>query len=311
MRRGRSGAGPRWWIAPIVAVLLGVPHGVAQLDTSLRDQLEQQADDYEELLLDRRDEIARLEEALGATRAELEARIAERDRVSARIAELANEERALNRRIAELEEEIAATEARIAEEEANLGALRGRIRALLVNLHRQRAGRAVNALAGAESLHDLRVKNTYLNMLSRQDVELVAEVDAQLTALNELRTRLAGQVADLAATRDDLTATRTELEANRAQLQSIIAELNETEEGQQAQRAALLRAQQDLEAELASVRDERDELSPSRCDSNRGVWQSDGEWRKDGNFVIFRSPKQFSCWFVTNSHAKLRFRAVS
>jgi murein DD-endopeptidase MepM/ murein hydrolase activator NlpD len=226
---------------------------VAQLDTSLRDQLEQQADDYQDLLLDRRAEIERLEEELGATRAELEARIAERDRVSARIAELASEERALNRRIAELEDEIAATEARIAEEEANLDALRGRIRALLVNLHRQRAGRAVNALAGAESLHDLRVKNTYLNMLSRQDVELVADVDAQLTALNELRTRLAGQLADLAATRDDLTATRTELEANRAQLQSIIAELNATEEGQQAQRAALLRAQQQLEAELADT----------------------------------------------------------
>jgi septal ring factor EnvC (AmiA/AmiB activator) len=241
------------WLATGVLLLAALPWGAAQLDTSLRDQLARQADDYQDLLSARRVEIARIEDQLGATRAELEARIAERDRVSARIAELAEEERALNRRIAELEDEIAATEARIAEEEADLDALRGRIRALLVNLHRQRAGRAVNALAGAESLHDLRVKNVYLNLLSRQDVELVAEVDAQLAALNELRGRLSGQVAELAAARDDLAATRASLEGTRAELRTIIAELNATEEGQQAQRAALLRAQQDLEAELADT----------------------------------------------------------
>jgi septal ring factor EnvC (AmiA/AmiB activator) len=237
----------------VVVALAALPFGAAQIDTSLRDRLAQQADQYQDLLSEREAEIARIEERLGATRAQLEARIAERDRVSARIAELAEEERALNRRIAELEDEIAATEARIAQEEADLDALRGRIRALLVNLHRQRAGSAVNALAGAESLHDLRVKNAYLNLLSRQDVELVAEVDAQLAALTELRGRLSGQVAELAATRDDLAATRATLETTRAELQSIIAELNATEEGQQAQRAALLRAQQDLEAELADT----------------------------------------------------------
>ena len=62
----------------------------------------------------------------------------------------------------------------------------------------------MNALANAESLHDLRVKNVYLNLLSRQDVALVAEVDAQIASLNELRARLEGQLTELAASRDRL-----------------------------------------------------------------------------------------------------------
>lgn len=240
------------WSAVLVLGLAPPPAG-AQVDTSVRDALERQAGEYQGLLEDRRAEIERLEGALGDTRAALEARIAERDRVSARIAELDAEARALEARIAELEEERVETEARIAEEEANLDALEGRIRALLVNLHRQRAGRAVDTLAGAESLHDLRVKNYYLSMLSRQDVRVVEEVDAQLAALTALRERLSAQLAELATARDELTATRAAQVETRARLESIIAELNATEAGQQAQRAELLRAQQRLEAELADT----------------------------------------------------------
>jgi septal ring factor EnvC (AmiA/AmiB activator) len=240
-------------VAAALAATLALPGGMAQVDTSLRDALERQAAEYETLLEERQADIARIEDQLGATRAELEATLAERDRVSAQIASLTAEERELQARIEALEVERATTEAAIAREEAELDALRGRIRALLVNLHRQRAGRAVNALAGAESLHDLRVKNVYLNLLSRQDVDLVAEVDAQLATLSELRERLSAQLAEAAAARDELAGTRASLETARAELDAVIARLDATEAGQQAQRADLMRAQQALEAELADT----------------------------------------------------------
>lgn len=236
----------------LTAAVLG-PVAHAQLDTSVRDQLESQASEYERLLQERRAEIARIDDALGELAQQLEARIAERDRVSTQLANLTAEERALQARIAQLASERADTEARIEQEEADLARLRARIRALLVNLHRQRSGRGVNALAGAESLHDLRVKNMYLTLLSRQDVALVEEVDAQLASLRTLRERLAGQLAEASAAQDELNATRVSLETARAELQSIIAELNATREGQQAQQAAQLEAQSRLEAELADT----------------------------------------------------------
>lgn len=245
----------RLGLALVLAAAVGLTAlpGRAQVDTSIRDQLERQASDYQDLLAERRAEIARIEEALGATRADLEATIAERDRISTQIGELAVAEAELERRIVALEAERVATEARIAQEEANLDGLRGRIRALLVNLHRQRAGRAVNALAGAESLHDLRVKNVYLSLLSRQDVDLVAEIDAQLATLSSLRDDLETQLAELATAQEDLAATRVQQESARDRLDALIAELDATEAGQQAQRADLMRAQQELEALLADT----------------------------------------------------------
>lgn len=240
------------WIV-LVGVLLLVPGARAQLDTGVRDRLQSEAGEYERLLEERRAEIARIDEALGELGAALEARIAERDRVSGQLANLAAEERALEQQIAELASERADTEARIDEEEATLAQLESRIRALLVNLHRQRAGRGVNSLAGAESLHDLRVKNTYLTLLSRQDVALVEQVDAQLASLRTLRERLAAQLAERNAAQEELASTRLSLETSRAELQSIIGELDATREGQQAQQAAQMEAQQRLEAELADT----------------------------------------------------------
>ncbi|MEX2501451.1 MAG: peptidoglycan DD-metalloendopeptidase family protein [Trueperaceae bacterium] len=236
------------------ALALALPPGTAQVDTTVRDQLERQAAEYQDLLQGRRDEIARIEEALGDTRATLEERIHERDRVSALIMDLAADEAALEARIAELDAERAVTEERIAAEEANLEQLRGRISALLVNLHRQRTGRSVNALAGAESLHDLRVQNVYLSLLSQQDVRLVREVDRQLQVLTDLSAELDRQRAELETNRTALAETRLQQERTRAQLQGLIAELNATEEGQQAQQVALLKAEQQLERELADTR---------------------------------------------------------
>ncbi len=229
------------------------PFAWGQVDTTLRDALRQQAGEYEELLEQRRADIASVENRLGETRNELADRVAERDRISARIAELAAEERTLEGRIAELELQRADTEAAIAEEEADLGALEERIRSVLVNLHRRRAGQGVNVLSGAESLHDLRVKNRYLDLLSRQDVTLIAELDAQIADLTRLRERLASEVAELAASRDALAATRVAQQDARAELEAAIEALDATQAGQEAQRVALLLAQEDLERDLATI----------------------------------------------------------
>lgn len=235
------------------ALLLSAPTVHAQLDTSLRDRLAEEARRYQQMLDQRRAEVRDIERSLGDTRQRLEERIAERDRVSAQLADLEQRRRELQARIAELQEERGRTEERIAEEESNLSALRERIRSLLVNLHRQRVHRGATVLARADSLHDLQVKNYYLSLLSRQDVQLVAEVDAQLAELRELRQQLSDQLAELSRAEQQLADNQAALETARAELQSIIAELDQTREGQQAQRAALMEAQSRLESELAAT----------------------------------------------------------
>lgn len=236
-----------------VLLLPVLPTAGAQLDTSLRDRLRSEAQEYEQLLEERRAEVARLEAELGDTRARLQERIAERDRISSRVAELEAERRELQARRAEVEAERAATEARIEEAEAELALLRERIRALLVDLHRRRAGRSAAALASAETLHDLQVKSHYLTLLSRRDVQLVEEVEARRAELAELEGRLAGQIQELEAAEAELADNLTTLEASRADLQAIIDELDQTRAGQQAQRAALLEAQNRLERDLSDT----------------------------------------------------------
>lgn len=243
---------------------------VAQVDTTLRDALEAQAGEYEALLEERRAEVAALEARLGATRGDLQARVAERDAISERIADLAAQERALETDVAALEAEVAATEADIADREADVDALRTRIRALLVNLHRDRAGRGAGALASADSLHDLRVTNALLERLSRQDVALVRDVGTRIEALEAARTRLEGELADLATARERLAATRIAQQDRRAELQAVIADLNATQEGQEAQRVALLLAQDQLEADLANIETRlRDEIARLEAEEAR------------------------------------------
>ncbi|MDR9392144.1 MAG: peptidoglycan DD-metalloendopeptidase family protein [Trueperaceae bacterium] len=252
--RGVRAAARAGALAAVLAALLALAGGgTAQVDTTLRDALEAQAGEYEALLEERRAEVAALEARLGATREDLQARVAERDAISARIADLAAQERALEADVAALEAEVAATEREIAEGEADLDALRTRIRALLVNLHRDRAGRGARSLATADSLHDLRVTNALLDRLSRQDVALVRDVDTRIEALETARAQLETDLADLAGARERLAATRIEQQDRRAELQAVIEDLNATQEGQEAQRVALLLAQDQLESDLASI----------------------------------------------------------
>ncbi len=240
----------RWNLA---ILLITAPLAQGQVDTSLRDSLRSEAGRYEALLEQRRADIRAVEARLGETRSELAARVAERDRISARIADLGAEERSLEARIADLEVQRTATAAAIATEEANLAALEDRIRALLVNLHRRRAGQAANVLAGASSLHDLQVRNRFLDLLSRQDVTLVNQLDAQIADLMNLRARLAREAADLASARDALSATRNAQQTARADLEAAIEALDATQVGQEAQRVALLLAQEDLERNLTTI----------------------------------------------------------
>ncbi len=208
-----------------------------------------------QLRLDQRQaDIAAIERELGDTLARLDERIAERNRVSAELSDIALELNLIRADITQLEAERDVTKSQIADKGAELDLMRGRIQGLLVNLYKQRSNRFARVFASAESFHDLRVKNHYLSLLTAQDVALVNELDALLTELSALQLELSQQITALSNREAERLQAEARLEAIRSELLGIIAELDATREGQLAQQRALLQAEADLEGLLTSLK---------------------------------------------------------
>lgn len=236
------------------ALLLGsLAAGQPLLDSPERRQLEADIQRYQQLEAQRQRELAEIESALGATAAQLQQRIEERNRVSAQLAERRRERDEVLARIAELEAQRRDTEARIAGLEERLGEMRTRVSELLVTLYKQRGSPALFALSRSQSFSELRVRNHYVSLLSRQDADVIGELDSLLYALQMERQSLAEQEAALRQAEAELAAAEAELAATQQRLDAIVAELEATREGQLALRADLIAEQQRIEASLANL----------------------------------------------------------
>ena len=240
-------------VAVLLAVLLAVsapPDAVAQVDRSEQLRLESQLADGQRMLEARRAEIATITRELGATEANLRARIEERDRVSRQLRDLELQRDDLQAGITTLRGEVAETEARVAALEADLERVKARVSGLLLNLHRQRAAGYGTSLARADTFHELAVRQHFVGLMAAQDVAVVTELDAVIAELGAARRRLGEQIAALEERRQALAANALELEGTRTRLDTLIAELRATEAGQRAQQRSLLEAQEALAAQL-------------------------------------------------------------
>lgn len=215
--------------------------------------LEQDINRYQALMREREAEMAAIEAALGETAAALRQRIAERDAVSVEIVQRRGEREQIEARIGDLDSQRQATEARIAGLEARLSDMRVRVAEMLVNVYKQRGQRIGSAFATSESFHDLRVRNYYLGLLAEQDAAIITELDTLVAALNTAREDLAVQLAALRDAQSELLAAEAELAATQARLERIVADLNSTEQGQQAQRQNLLAEQNRIESSLGDL----------------------------------------------------------
>jgi septal ring factor EnvC (AmiA/AmiB activator) len=236
----------------VLALTLGAasPLALGQVDRSAQARLESEIGEGQRLLAARQAEIAAITRELGTTEATLRGRIAERDRVSGQLGELRLQREELRTGMVALQRDVAATEARIADLDADLERMKSRVQGLLLNLHRQRAAGYGTSLAGADSFHDLAVRQRFVSLLAAQDVAVVNDLDAVIAELGQARRRLAEQIDALEARERQLAANAVELEGVGARLDTLIAELRSSEAGQRAQQRALLEAQEALEAQL-------------------------------------------------------------
>ena len=236
-------------------LLLVAGWAVAQprADTSTRDALEDEIARYESLREARNADISRIEAELGETASVLQARIRDRDYISSQIADLRVQRAALQDEIAQLELDLAATAEEIDVILGNLDALMNRISALLVNLYTQGNSRYAQALSQATSYHDFQVRSHYLSLLTEQDVNLVNDLNVTRQQLLEAQERQREQLAAQSAAEEQLRLNEAELVAQQDSLAVVIADLESTQAGQQAQQQALLQAQNEIEGAITSL----------------------------------------------------------
>ena len=241
----------------LLGLLLPLPHRSLQaqveLDTSRREALERQIEEYQQLLGARQQEEQELSEQLSQTSAELQETTAQRDRILGELAQLRNQQAQLQAQMEQLNEELRITEERIERILSDLEALKVRIEALLVNLHRQDTARFASVLTEVNSFFELQVKNRYLSLLGEQDTELMHSLEANRQELLEAQLLLSDQLSSLEATQAQLAQNEAQLAQSEAQLREVIAQLESTREGQMAQRQQVIAAQAQLESELGDL----------------------------------------------------------
>ena len=211
------------------------------------ERLEQDIASYEALLQQQQQELNDIDLILGTNKAELDASIRERDRLSEALLTLRQEQSKISAEKLAIEEEVSTNETQLASLGRDLEALEQRLQTMLINLHKQRVGRYARIFGESESLFELRLKNYYLSLLSAQDVDLLQDLDTTVSTIEQVQTELGFKLQQRQAVLDNLHRNQQELESTQTALESYVTALQDTRNGQLAQRRALLSEQQALE----------------------------------------------------------------
>ncbi len=238
------------WLLPLFA-LLALAQDVATQEKRVRD-LEAEAARAKALEQEAQARIQKLNQALARLSKRVADLLQEKARLEKEIARLEAERMALRQEIARLEEAVRETEARIAKLEKDLAALKERLQALMRSLHRERAGRYLPLLR-AQSFTDLAVRARWVGYISKQDADLVRQLQATLKALGEERERLKLLLQSLSEKERALAETQRKLEAERQNLLTTLASLRKEEEGKKALLRDALTERQRLQSALAQL----------------------------------------------------------
>jgi len=238
------------WLLPLLA-LLALAQDVATQEKRVRS-LEAEVARAKALEQEAQARIQKLNQALARLSKRVADVLQEKARLEKEIARLEAERAALRQEIARLEEAVRETEARIAKLEKDLAALKERLQALMRSLHRERAGRYLPLLR-AQSFTDLAVRARWVGYISKQDADLVRQLQATLKALGEERERLKLLLQSLSEKERALAETQRKLEAERQNLLTTLASLRKEEEGKKALLRDALTERQRLQSALAQL----------------------------------------------------------
>lgn len=237
------------WLALFVLLLL--PQGRAQENATTK-KLQGEISQYQTLLQKRQQEQQKIEQELGNSAQALHDEIAKRDQISKQIVALRGQRDDLQAKIGVLEKKLADTRDHISSLQGQLEQLKQRLQTLLLNLYLEHGSSYGNLLARSRTFHELEVKNYYLSLLTKQDVQLVDSLNSTMAQLAAAQNQLTAQVKAQSAEADKLKANQQKLEAAQAELNGVIHDLQATRAGQLAAKQAGIKAQETLEATIAA-----------------------------------------------------------
>jgi septal ring factor EnvC (AmiA/AmiB activator) len=213
------------------------------------NQLQQQAEENRRLQQLQQQRIQQLNRELANLDAATRRQLEELRRLEAEITRLERERAELTRQINLLEAQRKQAEARIASLQRELQGLRERLSAMLVSLHRERAGRYLPILR-AESFTDLAVRSRWLGVLGQHQTDLMDRISNTVRQLEDERVRLAMLVDTLSQRRAERQQRIESLAQNRQTVQQTVASLRQQQAGRQVILRETLQAQVQLRTEL-------------------------------------------------------------
>ncbi len=266
----------------IIVVIVSVFVAFAQEQSDLAN-LQAAIEQRKNELLERQSEIKQIESELGDSKLELDAKIAARDMLSNELSELQAEIKILEAEITSLSNSIDNRDIEISVLESQFEKLRIQVSNLLRYLYRSNGTRFSQAFSQVNSLHDIQVKNYYLKLLSKRDLELIDKLEKQTNTLVETQQLQRQQLNQAKQKREDLANKQLQLVEKQKELESLITELESSQKGRLALRASKLKEQAKIEASIAQSQKDLAELKRQLEEKKRQAARAQSEKDKREN----------------------------
>ncbi|HKI55554.1 MAG TPA: peptidoglycan DD-metalloendopeptidase family protein [Trueperaceae bacterium] len=240
------------------ALVLAGPAQAQAVDTSRKQALERNIQQAQQQLQARQQQVQQITKELGDTASQLQAKVRQRDAVNKQLGDLRAQQAQLQDQLTALQDQRSRTEARIKDLNDQLDSVKEQVRAMIVTLYQQRMATVANTLARSRTLHEFQVNNYYLSLLAKQDVDLINRLSTLVGQLKQAQDQLAGEMEALKAKQAALAQNASDQEQKRKQLQAVINDLEQTKQGQLAQKQAVLQEQNQIEADLQGLNKQLD-----------------------------------------------------
>ena len=213
--------------ASAAAVLMGVPRAAQAEPSASQETLD----------------------ALDSAQAELDAVQAQLDEIAAQFQELTAQQAETLDQIEDVQLEIDDTQAEIDEKQEELDEKQDQLADRVTTSYKQGGNDALNLLLSSTSFDELIANVYYIDKMNQNDQENIAEVQRIQQELNERKTELEAQKADLEELRETQQAQLKEMQAKQAEVQEVVnglsSDVQELMEKRDAEVLAAIQAEEE------------------------------------------------------------------
>lgn len=215
-----------------------------------RDELAKKAEEYQKIIEETRDNIAKKEEYGKA--------------LQGKISTLAQEIQVLNNEISTLDNEISNLEQQISNALLEIDDKLDRLKARLKTIYLSGDTSTLEIILGAKSFSDLMDKTHLLESMSNYDQKLIDELNNEMAKIEENRKLADSKRSQLKTEKSELESRKAELSELSEENERILAELHNLEQDTVDLFEQSENERAELEAEIAAYYEEQRRLEEER-----------------------------------------------